>query len=546
MASERARRGVDLSGMGYKSQREFLDRLEADGELIRISEPVATELEITEIADRQMKSPGGGKALLFEKPTIDGRVSEFPLSINTMGSRKRMARALGLDHIDSLAEQMGYLMKAKPPQNIRQAWELLRNGIDVIHARPAKVGNGPCKEVIHRFEDNHVQNGKNGNGTGATASDGFSLNDLPILKCWPQDGGRFITFPTVYTQDPDTGDRNIGMYRMQVYDGRSTGMHWQVHKVAARHGKRYYERGEKMPVAVVLGGDPAYTFAATAPLPDGLDEILFAGFSRKKSVPLVKCETNDLTVPADCDFVLEGYVQPGEFKAEGPFGDHTGFYTPVDDYPVFHLTAITHRKDAVYPCTIVGVPPMEDFYMGEASVRLFLPIFKMNFPEIVDMALPAEGVFHNLVFVSIRKQYAWQAFKIMHGLWGMGQMMFTKYIVVVDDDCDVHNTSEVLFRLCANTDPERDSILTRNPADALDHAPSTATLSGHMGFDATRKLPTEGYHREWPDLVKMPQTVKDRVDDIMSRLENATRENAEPTLERGSRVTTEVVEAQGR
>jgi len=298
------------------------------------------------------------------------------------------------------------------------------------------------------------------------------------------------------------------MYRIQIYDGATTGMHWQVHKVAARHGKRYYERGEKMPVAICLGGDPALTLAATAPLPDGIDEILFAGFARKKSVELVKCVTQPLEVPACSDFVIEGYVQPGETRPEGPFGDHTGFYTPVDDYPVFHVTAITHRKEAVYPCTIVGIPPMEDYYMGEASVRIFLPIFRMNFPEIVDMALPAEGTFHNLVFVSIKKQYPWQAFKVMHGLWGMGQMMFAKYIVVVDEDCDVQNTSEVLFRWMANTDPQRDSIVTRNPSDSLDHAPTVANLGTHMGFDATRKLPGEGYTRTWPDLVKMDGATK--------------------------------------
>jgi 4-hydroxy-3-polyprenylbenzoate decarboxylase len=345
-----------------------------------------------------------------------------------------------------------------------------------------------------------------------------TLADLPILKCWPKDGGRFITLPNVHTRDPETGERNVGMYRMQIYDGATTGMHWQVHKVGARHGKRYYEKGERMPVAVTIGGDPAYTFAATAPLPDGLDEILFAGFCRKKSVELVKCDTNDIEVPADVDFVLEGYVQPGEVRGEGPFGDHTGFYTPVDDYPVFHLTAITHRRDAIYPATIVGIPPMEDFYMGSASVAIFLPVFKMNFPEIVDIALPAEGVFHNLVFVSIRKQYAWQAYKIMHGLWGMGQMMFSKYIVVVDDDCDVHNTSEVLFRMCANTDPQRDTTFIKNPTDALDHAQTVATIGSHMGIDATRKLATEGYPRTWPELLKMDDAVKKRVDEIMSGL----------------------------
>jgi len=481
--------------VAHSSYRKFLQALEAAGELKRISQPVATELQITEVADREMKSPDGGKALLFEKPTIDGRESAFPLAINAMGSRRRMAMALGLASIDELAEQMQFIMKAKPPRSFGEAFKLLRNGIDLIHARPKHVKDGACKEVIEKFD------GRNG-------TDGMSLLDLPVLKCWPLDGGRFITLPTVYTRDPDTGERNVGMYRMQIYDDRTTGMHWQVHKVGARHGKRYYERGERMPVAVALGGDPACTFAATAPLPDGLDEILFAGFARKKSVELVKCETSDIEVPADSDFVLEGYVEPGEMRAEGPFGDHTGFYTAVEDYPVFHLTAITRRKDAVYPATIVGIPPMEDFYMGEASVRIFLPVFRMNFPEIVDMALPAEGVFHNLVFVSIRKQYPWQAYKIMHGLWGMGQMMFAKYIVVVDEDCDVHNTSEVLFRMCANTDPQRDSCFVKNPSDALDHAPSVANVGSHMGLDATRKLAGEGYPRAWPQLLSMPPEVR--------------------------------------
>lgn len=486
--------------MSYPSFRDFCERLDSAGELVRITEPVATELQITEIADRQMKSVGGGKALVFEKPTIDGKVSTFPLAINTMGSRRRMAMALGLERVDELADQMQFLLKAKPPRTLREAFTLLKNGIDVIHAKPRHVGSGACQEVVHK------------------PGGSFSLANLPVLQCWPDDGGRFITLPTVYTKDPDTGERNVGMYRMQVYDGWTTGMHWQVHKVGARHGKRYYERGEKMPVAVALGGDPALTFAATAPLPDGLDEILFAGFARKKSVELVRGVTVDLDVPAGADFVIEGYVQPGETRPEGPFGDHTGFYTNVEDYPVFHVTAITHRRDAVYPATIVGIPPMEDFYMGEASVRVFLPVFKMNFPEIVDMALPAEGVFHNLVFVSIRKQYAMQAYKIMHGLWGMGQMMFAKYIVVVDDDCDVHNTSEVLFRLCANTDPQRDSTFVKNPSDSLDHAPTIATVGSHMGFDATRKLPTEGYTRGWPELVKMPPDIKKWADGFLEKL----------------------------
>ncbi|MGI8437765.1 MAG: menaquinone biosynthesis decarboxylase [Chthoniobacterales bacterium] len=489
--------------MAYSSFGQFVRALDDAGELRRISQPVDTDLLIAEWANREMKSPGGGKALLFEKPLIDGRESEFPLAINTMGSTRRMALALKLDNIDDLAQEISLILKAKPPTDLREGWSLLKQGLNLLHARPKKVKDGPCQEVVHQLE-------------GASPNE-FSLRDLPILKCWPKDGGRFVTLPNVHTRDPDTGARNLGMYRMQVYDDCTTGMHWQVHKVGARHGERYYERGERMPVAVCLGGDPAYTFAATAPLPDGLDEILFAGFIRKKSVEMVKCKTIDLEVPADVDFVLEGYVQPGETNPEGPFGDHTGFYTPLEDYPVFHLTAITHRRDAVYPATIVGVPPMEDFYMGDASVRVFLPVFKMNFPEMVDMTLPPEGVFHNLVFVSIRKQYPYQAFKIMHGLWGMGQMMFSKYIIVVDEDCDVHNTSEVLFRLCANTDPARDSTIIRNPSDSLDHAPSSQNIGSHMGFDATRKLPGENYHRAWPELATMTEEAQRLVDALQKK-----------------------------
>ena len=487
--------------MAFRSFQHFVEELERAGELLRINEPVDTELVIAEWANREMKSPGGGKALLFAKPTIDGKTSTFPVAINTMGSRKRIAMALGVNDVGDLAQEIQLILKAKPPTDLREGFALLKQGIHLLHARPKSVSSGPCQDVVHRFAERPTLNE-------------LTLRDLPILKCWPKDGGRFITFPNVHTRDPESGARNVGMYRMQVFDDCTTAMHWQVHKVGARHGKVYYERGERMPVAVTLGGDPALTFAATAPLPDGLDEILFAGFLRKKSVELVKCKTIDVEVPADADFVLEGFVQPGEMRPEGPFGDHTGFYTAVEDYPVFHLTAITHRKDAVYPTTIVGPPPMEDFYMGDATVRIFLPVLILIFPEIVDMSVPPEGVFHNLVFVSIRKQYPYQAFKVMHGLWGMGQMMFSKYIVVVDEDCDVHNTSEVLFRLCANTDPERDSTIIRNPSDSLDHAPTEQNIGSHMGIDATGKLPGENYHRPWPELLKMEERVRALVDSL--------------------------------
>jgi 4-hydroxy-3-polyprenylbenzoate decarboxylase len=488
--------------MAFGSQREFIESLEAAGELIRIAAPVSIDLEIAALADREMKKTGGGKALLFEKPILaDGRISSFPLLINSLGSERRMALSLGVGHVDEIAGQLAYLMKAKPPKSIGEAFELVRQGMDVIHARPAKVSHGPCKERVIRFDKPQESRG---------------LNDLPVLKCWPADGGPFVTLPTVYTQDPDTGERNVGMYRMQVYDDWSTGMHWQIHKVAARHGRRYYEKGERMPVTVCLGGDPVLAFAATAPLPDGLDEILLAGFLRKKSVQLIKCETNDLMVPAESDFVIEGYVDPSEpLRDEGPFGDHTGFYTPVDKYPVFHVTCITHRSDAVYPATVVGKPPMEDFYIGTASVRILFPVLKMTFPEIVDIALPAEGVFHNLVFVSIKKQYPYHAFKIMNGLWGMGQMMFSKIIVMVDADVDVHNTSEVLFKICSNIDPQRDTLFTKGPCDSLDHAPSVPNIGSHMGIDATRKLAGEGYGRVWPEECSHPEEVLARVRQLL-------------------------------
>ena len=489
--------------MPYRSFRQFVEALDRAGELKRVDIPVDTNLVITEWADREMKSANGGKALLFEQPTIDGGASQFPVAINTMGSGKRIAMALGRESVDEIAQEIQLILKAKPPTDLREGWSLLKQGIHLLHAKPKQVRDAPCQEIVHKINNSEASQ--------------FSLADLPILKCWPKDGGRFITLPNVHTRDPETGTRNVGVYRMQLYDQRTTGMHWQIHKVGARHGKRYYERGERMPVAVTLGGDPVYTFAATAPLPDGLDEILFAGFLRRKSVELVRCRTIDVDVPADVDFVLEGYVQPGEMRPEGPFGDHTGFYTAVEDYPVFHVTLVTHRRDAIYPTTIVGKPPMEDFYIGDATVRIFLPVFKMNFPELVDMTLPAQGVFHNLVFVSIRKQYPYQAFKVMHGLWGMGQMMFSKYIVVVDEDCDVHDTNEVLFRLCANTDPARDTTVIKNPSDSLDHAPSEQNVGSHMGFDATRKLPGENYHRPWPELLRMTEEVQRLVDALQKR-----------------------------
>jgi len=506
--------------MAFDSFRDFVNALDRAGELKRITQPVATELEITEIADREMKLPGGGQALLFEQPTVNGVVSPFPVAINTLGSHQRMALSMGAESVDEVANELGALMKAKPPTSFKEAIKLLSLALDLRHAKPKTVKSGSCKDVIHKYDAPALvkswPKAPDVNHLNSFNTHPPTLANLPILRCWPLDGGRFITLPCVVTRDPDTGERNLGMYRIQIYDEQTTGMHWQLQKVAARHGRRYYEKGERMPVAIFIGGDPMFPFAATAPLPDGLDEFLLAGYLRKKSVELIKCETNDLEVPANADFVIEGYIDPTEpLRDEGPFGDHTGYYTLPEPYPVFHITAITYRQDAVYPATIVGIPPMEDFYIGVASVKLFLPIFKMNFPEIVDIALPAEGVFHNLVFVSIKKTYPMQAYKIMHGLWGMGQMMFTKFIVVVDAGVNVHNTSEVLFHLTANTDPQRDSIFTKGPSDVLDHATSEIASGSKMGIDATKKIPGEGFKRAWPPLIKMDEAVKAKVENIL-------------------------------
>jgi 4-hydroxy-3-polyprenylbenzoate decarboxylase len=477
--------------MAYDSLRDFVQKLDAAGELKRISVEVDPVLEITEIADREMKQSNGGKALLLEKC----KGSQFPLLINAYGSTKRMAMALGVNDVEDIARELEGLLKAKPPTSFKEAISLLRTAFELRHARPKSVSSGSCKQIVQQKPN---------------------VTTLPIQKCWPQDAGRFVCLPLVITRDPVNGSRNVGTYRMQVIDEQTTFMHWQLHKTGARHWRRYMELKQRMPVAVALGGDPVYAFAATAPLPDGIDEMMLAGFLRKKSVEMVKCDTNDLEVPADCDFVLEGYVEPEEkLDLEGPFGDHTGYYTLPEPYPKFHIERITHRRDAIYPSTIVGIPPMEDFYMGTASVRIFLPVFKTNFNEIVDMALPAEGAFHNLVIVSIKKQFPYHAMKVMHGLWGMGQMMFTKIIVVVDADVNVHDTNEVLFRLTANTDPERDIIFTKGPADVLDHATPVMGFGSKIGIDATHKLKGEANTRPWPPIIQMDDAVKRRVDDLL-------------------------------
>ena len=484
--------------MAYADFQDFLARLEREGELKRIKTPVDPYLEITEVSDRVMKMPGGGPALLFEHPT--GKT--IPLAINAFGSRKRMSMALGVPDIEDIACEIEDLLKPDVPGGglLNAARELLPK-LAVLSKVPPRHdrGSGRCQDVVLTGND-------------------IDLDKFPILHCWPQDGGRYITLPLVFTNDPNTGKRNIGMYRVQVYDKRTTGMHWQMHKVGAEHARIRAERKQKIDVAIVLGGDPAITYAATAPLPPGIDELLFAGFLRKKPVHLVKAKTVDLEVPEDAEIVIEGQIDPAEQRMEGPFGDHTGYYSLADNYPVVHVTAITHRKSPIYPCTIVGRPPMEDGWLGKATERLFLPLLRLTLPEVVDMALPVEGIFHNIALVSIKKRYPGHAFKVMHALWGLGQAMFTKMIWVFDHDVNVQDTQECLWRLGNNIDPERDMQLARGPIDVLDHSSRSLGFGSKIGFDCTRKLPAEGFHREWPDVIEMSPEVKRKIDAMWNEL----------------------------
>jgi 4-hydroxy-3-polyprenylbenzoate decarboxylase len=479
--------------MTFESLRDFVRYLESRGELRRIEREMDPVLEISELAQRLIRK--GGPALLFER--VKG--SRFPLLINTYGTRQRMSWALGVDDLEEHARAIGEMVKSQPPTSLLDKIRFLPKVGRVAAASPKTVTNAPCQEVVETSPD---------------------LGKLPVLTTWPQDGGPYITLPMVITRDPDKGTRNVGCYRMQVYGPRETGMHWQAHKTGRRHMRRYKELGEKrMPVSVALGGDPVLPYAATAPLPDGIDEMLFAGFLRRKPVELVKCKTNDLEVPASADFVLEGYVDLEEpLRREGPFGDHTGYYSLADDYPTFHLTAITRRQNPIYATTVVGPPPQEDAWLGKATERLFLPLLQMTFPEIVDMNLPIEGVFHNLCIVSIHKEYAHHARKICHSLWGMGQMMFAKVIVVVDDDVNVQDVQEVAWRALNNIDAKRDVFFAEGPLDVLDHASPLMGFGGKLGVDATRKWKEEGFTREWPEVLSMPAHVKARVDQLMKEL----------------------------
>lgn len=480
--------------MAYDGLRAFVRVLEREGELVRIQREVDPYLELAEIADRTMK--GGGPALLFEN--VKG--SRFPLLINAYGSRRRMSLALGVQDLEQHAHAIEELVHTRAPKSARELADMATRLPALASAVPRKASSAPCQEVVLTGDD-------------------VDLDALPVMTTWPKDGGPFFTLPNVITKDPDTGIRNIGMYRMQRIDRRTTAMHWQIHKTGARHFRRAKELGKRLEVAVAFGGDPALTYAATAPLPDGIDEWMFAGFLRGQSVEYVRAKTVDLEVPAGADFVLEGYVDPSEVPFdEGPFGDHTGYYTPVEPFPRFHVTAITHRRDAVYPSTLVGPPPMEDAWLGKATERLFLPLLRMIFPEVVDMNLPIEGAFHNLVLVSIKKQYPFHASRIAHGMWGSGQMSFSKVICVVDDDVDVQNIPEVAWRLLANLDPKRDVSFVDGPVDQLDHGANQALWGGKMCLDGTRKWPEEGYKREWPDVCTQSDAVKAHVDGIWASL----------------------------
>ncbi len=486
--------------MAYKDLREYISRLDREGELKRIAAEIDVDLEITEVTDRVSKA--GGPALLFEKPRSakDGIAYSMPLLINALGSKRRLEIALQVNSVEEVARRIEDLLEMKPPEGFFDKVKLLPKLSELSSFFPKTTKSGPVKEVIER--------------------DNLSLRQFPIMKCWPQDGGRFITWPMVVTRSPKSGRRNVGCYRMQVFDERTTGMHWQIHKGGAEHF-RWLERqgkGRRMDVAVAIGADPATMLAGICPLPEEVDEFLFAGFLRQEAVELVKCETVDLEVPAHAEIVLEGYVDLDDIRTEGPFGDHTGYYSLEDQFPAFHLTCITRRKDPIYISTIVGAPPMEDYWMGYAVERIFLPLLRKQLPEVVDMHLPAEGIFHNLMIISIRKSYPGHARKVMNALWGLPGAMFSKCIVVVDHDVDVHNLREVTWKAFNHIDPERDIQFTLGPVDQLEHASRLPNFGSKMGVDATTKWRSEGFTRPWPDEIKMAPEVKKKIDAMWSRL----------------------------
>lgn len=477
----------------YKNLQEFIEVLEKEGELLRIKVEVSPELEITEITDRVCKLKG--PALFFEKI----KDHKIPVVTNLFGSFKRVCLAFGVKEIDEISDSLIEFMEIKKIEGFFDKLKFIPKLWQIKNFFPKIVDKAPCQEIVWKETE-------------------VDLFKLPILKCWPKDGGPFITLPCVITKDPETGVRNVGMYRMQVFSKNETGMHWQIHKVGAKHYQKAESLGEKLPVAVSIGPDPAVIYSATAPLPEDIDELILAGFLRGKPVELVKCLTVPLEVPAESQIVLEGYVEPHERKLEGPFGDHTGYYTPPDYYPVFKVTCITMRKDPIYPATIVGKPPMEDCYLGKVTERLFLPFIKKVLPEVIDINLPWEGVFHNLALVSIDKRYPGHAFKVAGALWGLGQMMFTKIIVVFDKEVNVQNLNEVLFYMTGNIDPERDIMIVKGPVDALDHASSQPYFGSKVCIDATKKWKEEGYNRKWPEEIVMSKEVKEKIDKIWRKI----------------------------
>ncbi len=475
----------------YADLHEFVAYLEKRGQLKRIKTPVSADLEITEITDRVSKSRDANYALLFEN--VQGH--DMPVLINAMGTHERMSWALGLDHLDELRERMSGLIKPEVPEGVFDKVRKLGELSEVVRYRPKTVDSAPCQEVV-------------------LTDDKVDLTRLPVLKCWPDDGGRYITLPMVISRDPVKGIRNVGMYRLQVYDKRTIGMHWQIHKGGTEHQREALRKGApRMAVAVAIGSDPASMYAGSAPLPPGIDEIMFAGWLKRDRVDMVKCKTIDLEVPANAEIVLEGYVDPAEQRIEGPFGDHTGYYSLADKYPVMHLTAITRRKRPIYATTIVGYPPQEDYWLGKATERLFLPLMQLVVPEIVDVNMPAEGVFHNVVIVSIKKRFPGQARKVMYGLWGLMLMSLSKFVIVVDADVNVQNLSEVLFHVGSNVDPRRDTVIVDGALDALDHSADHFAYGAKMGIDATRKDPVlDRFPREWPQDIKMTPEIVELVD----------------------------------
>ncbi|MBI4552302.1 MAG: menaquinone biosynthesis decarboxylase [Candidatus Latescibacteria bacterium] len=479
--------------MAYRDLNAFLDVLRQHGELKEITAEIDPELEISAMADRVVKR--NGPALLFTN--VKGHPG-IPVLINTFGSKRRMELALETESLDAIAAEIAELIQPKIPATLMGKLQMLPKLSRLADLSPKTVRSGPCQEVV---ETEHP-----------------SLADLPIIKCWPKDGGRYITLPQVVTRHPTLGTRNVGMYRLQVFDERTLGLHWQRHKGSAHHYRVAEEIGQRLEVAVFLGPDPAVIYAGTAPLPDEIDEFMLAGFLRREPVDLVKCKTVDLEVPANAQIVLEGYAEPGERRVEGPFGDHQGYYSLPDQYPVFHLTAVTRRTNPIYPTIIVGPPPQEDGWLGKATERIFLPLIRTTLPEVVDMDLPIEGIFHNLAIVSIDKRYPGHAKKVMHAIWGLGQLMFTKVVIVVDKDVNVHDMREVVWRVGVSIDPRRDVILSEGPCDVLDFAAQFPDYSGKLGIDATTKWPEEGFTRGWPDILRMPDEVSQRVDELLGQL----------------------------